>query len=53
VEGIDKAAGFYSARLLLDTELRLMGATFRTSMIWWVLLTLLAAWVLQRTRYGN
>jgi len=53
VEGIDKAAGFYSARLLLDTEFKLLGATFRTSMIWWLVLTLIAAWVLQRTRYGN
>lgn len=53
VEGIDKAIGFYSARLLLDNEFKLLGATFRTSMIWWVVLTLLAAWVLQRTRFGN
>jgi len=53
VEGIDRAAGFYSARLVLDTEFKLLGATFRTSMIWWAALTLVAAWVLQRTRFGN
>lgn len=53
VEGIDKAAGFYMARLLLDTEFKLLGATFRTSTIWWIMLTLIAAWVLQRTRFGN
>jgi simple sugar transport system permease protein len=53
VEGIDKVAGFYTARLLLDIEFKLLGATFRTSMIWWVVLTLIATWVLNRTRYGN
>jgi simple sugar transport system permease protein len=53
VEGIDKAAGFYTARLVLDTEFKLLGATFRTSTIWWIVLTLIAAWVLQRTKFGN
>jgi simple sugar transport system permease protein len=53
VEGIDKAASFYAARLVLDTEFKFLGATFRTSMIWWIALTLIAAWVLQRTKFGN
>ena len=53
VEGIDKAAGFYGARLVLDTEFKFLGAGFRTSMIWWIALTLIAAWVLQRTKFGN
>ncbi len=53
VEGIDKATGFMQARLVFDTEFQFMGATFRTSMIWWIVLTLLAAYILQRTRFGN
>jgi simple sugar transport system permease protein len=53
VEGIDKAAGFYAARLVLDTEFKFLGAGFRTSTIWWIVLTLIAAWVLQRTKFGN
>ncbi len=53
VEGIDKATSFYAARLVFDTEFKFIGATFRTSMIWWVVLTLIAAWVLQRTKFGN
>ncbi len=53
VAGIDAVAGFDSARLVLDTEYPFLGAVFRTSMLWWVLLTLLATWVLMRTRYGN
>ncbi len=53
VEGIDKTAGFYTARLLLDNEFQILGATFRTSTIWWIVLTLIGAWILQRTRVGN
>ena len=53
VEGIDKAAGFYGARLILDAEFKLLGAGFRISTIWWIALTLIAAWVLQRTKFGN
>lgn len=53
VEGVDHATDFYAARLLFDTEFPALGTTFRTSTIWWILLTLLAAWVLQRTRFGN
>ncbi len=53
VEGIDQAAGFYTARFLLDNEFQILGATFRTSTIWWIVLTLIGAWVLQRTRFGN
>ncbi len=53
VEGIDRAADFYTARLALDFEFPLLDTTFRTSMLWWFALTLIAAWVLQRTRFGN
>ncbi len=53
VEGIDKAGGFDLARLFFDTPFQFLGATFRTSMFWWLGLTLVAAWILQRTRFGN
>ncbi len=53
VEGIDHATDFYSARLVLDTEFQFLDTTFRSSMLWWFLVTLIAAWVLQRTRFGN
>ncbi len=53
VEGIDHAADFFTARLVLDTEFPFLGTTFRTSMLWWFALTLIAAWILQRTRFGN
>lgn len=53
VEGIDRARDFMTARLVLDTEFSVLDTTFRTSMIWWFAVTLIAAWILQRTRYGN
>lgn len=53
VSGIDQAAGFYQARALLDMEFQLLGTTLRTSTLWWIVLALLATWILQRTRYGN
>ncbi len=53
VEGIDKAADFYAARLIFDTDFKFMGATFYTSLFWWIGLMLIAVWILQRTRFGN
>jgi simple sugar transport system permease protein len=53
VSGIDKAAGFDSARAFFNTELPLFGTVFWTSAIWWILITLLATWVLRRTKYGS
>jgi simple sugar transport system permease protein len=53
VSGIDQAAGFDSARLVFDTAYQFLGATFRTSMIWWILLTVIATRILMRTKYGN
>lgn len=53
VEGIDHASNFLTARLVLDQEFQVLGATFRGSLLWWIALTIIAAWVLQRTRAGN
>ncbi len=53
VEGIDHAASFDAARALLDYQVTVLGATFRASTLWWLVITLIAAWVLQRTRFGN
>lgn len=53
VAGIDAAPGFGAARLLFNTEFQLLGAEFRTVTIWWIVLTIIASWILLRTRYGN
>jgi simple sugar transport system permease protein len=53
VAGIDEAPGFESARLLFNTEFSLLGAEFRTVTIWWIVITIVASWILLRTKYGN
>lgn len=53
VSNIDQAAGFMQARSFFDLEFNLLGTQFRTSTLWWIVIALIAAWILQRTRYGN
>lgn len=53
ISGIDDAPGFYAARALLNGEMSFLGVEFRTSLIWWILLTALATWILLRTKYGS
>ncbi|MGA2973879.1 MAG: ABC transporter permease [Spirochaetia bacterium] len=53
VSNIDQAIGFMSARNIFDLEFNLLGTQFRTSTIWWIVIAVIATWVLQRTRYGN
>ena len=53
VAGIDAAPGFEAARLLFNTEFSLFGAEFRTVTIWWIVITIVASWILLRTKYGN
>jgi simple sugar transport system permease protein len=53
VAGIDAAPGFEAGRLFFNTEFDLLGAEFRTVTIWWIVVTIIASWVLLRTKYGN
>jgi len=53
VAGIDAAPGFEAGRLLFNTEFQLFGAEFRTVTLWWIAITLVASWVLLRTKFGN
>lgn len=53
VAGIDEVSGFDAARLVFNTEFSLLGSEFRTSIIWWIVITALATWILLRTKYGS
>lgn len=53
VAGIDTIPGFDLARTLFDTEFQFAGATFRTSLIWWIVIALIASWILLRTKVGS
>jgi simple sugar transport system permease protein len=52
VAGIDKADGFDSARKLLSTSFW-SPYNFRITLLWWLAITVLATWILTRTKAGN
>jgi simple sugar transport system permease protein len=51
--GIASAAGYGSAEWVFASRLEVAGVEFRVAVVWWVLFTALATWVLLRTRFGN
>lgn len=53
VSGIDDAPGFFAARAFFNTGITVFGTEFRSSIIWWILITILASWILLRTKYGS
>ncbi len=53
VSDIDDAPGFSLARTIFNTEVSILGETFRTSLFWWIGVTALATWILMRTQAGN
>jgi len=53
VSSIDTAAGFESAQNFFNSEFKFMDATFRTTIIWWIIIAVVATWILLRTHYGS
>ncbi|MCZ2838240.1 ABC transporter permease [Modestobacter sp. VKM Ac-2985] len=53
VRGLADAPGYHSAELVLASTVEVFGQPFRIAVLWWLLVTALAAWVLLRTRFGN
>ncbi|HEY0498286.1 MAG TPA: ABC transporter permease [Kutzneria sp.] len=53
VSGIATAPGYASAGYLFASTFTVAGVPFPISIVWWVLVTAIAAWVLARTRFGN
>jgi len=53
VGGIDKTEGFELARALFNTGIDVFGVEFRSAIIWWVLIAIIATWILLRTKYGS
>jgi simple sugar transport system permease protein len=52
INGIDSASGFDSARPFFASTLW-SPYDFKVNIIWWIGLTLVGAWLLARTRFGN
>ncbi|OLF09507.1 ribose ABC transporter permease [Actinophytocola xinjiangensis] len=53
VSGIRAAEGYESAGFVFASWLTIDGTSFQISILWWLGVTGLAAWVLVRTRFGN
>jgi simple sugar transport system permease protein len=53
IEGLDAASGWNSAVAVFGSTVQLGEGRFRVSLLWWLAVTALAAWVLWRTRFGN
>jgi simple sugar transport system permease protein len=51
IEDIDSASGFASARKLFAGDLTQYD--YKVKVLWWIGLTLVGAWVLAKTRFGN
>jgi simple sugar transport system permease protein len=53
VGGIDKVAGFESARAIFNTGITLFGVEWRSSIIWWIAITIIGSLILLQTKYGS
>ncbi len=53
VSGIREASGYESAGGLLASKISVFGTGIQISVVWWLLITVLASFVLLRSRFGN
>ncbi len=53
VGGIDQVPGYGAAEWIFASKISIAGAEFRIAVLWWLLFTALATWVLLHTRFGN
>jgi simple sugar transport system permease protein len=53
VAGIGDVPGYATAEWIFASKLAIGGTEFRVAILWWLLVTALATWVLLRTRFGN
>ncbi|WP_083602827.1 ABC transporter permease [Bowdeniella nasicola] len=53
LQGIDQIPGFYAVRQIFGSTLMLGPFAIKAPVIWFVVATIAATWVLQRTRGGN
>ncbi|MFG1947005.1 ABC transporter permease [Nonomuraea sp. NPDC048826] len=53
VSGLRSASGYDSAHTVFAGTIQLGGSSFRVAILWWLLVTAVATWVLMRSRQGN
>lgn len=52
VADVDEGSGFESARAVFAAEIW-QPYGFKMAVVWWILITILATWLLTRTKFGN
>ena len=53
VSGTDLAPGYKDAYKLFAAQFDIGGNGFQISLVWWIVITIAATWMLTRTRFGN
>lgn len=53
VGGLKTLPGYDSAHQIFSSKIMLFGTNFAVSIVWWLVLTAVATWVLLHTRFGN
>lgn len=53
VGGVSTAPGYDGAEAVFASSVSIAGTEFRITILWWIVLTALATYVLLRTRFGN
>src|SRR5207244_1915355 len=53
VSGMRATHGYASAGSLFASTMDIAGRSFHVSILWWLVITAIAAWVLLRTKFGN
>jgi len=53
IQGMTEVSGYESAKSIFGSTLNLGGMDIKISIVWWIVVTAVASWVLLRTRTGN
>lgn len=53
IGSLDDVPGYTLLRTIFGTDINLFGTGFAISIVWWILFTIVATWVLLRTPVGN
>jgi simple sugar transport system permease protein len=53
IGGLDKIAGYDTAKAVFASTVSIGGANFAISIVWWLLIAAIATWILLRTPFGN
>jgi simple sugar transport system permease protein len=53
VSNTEAAPNFDQAAAIFASKIQFAGASFQISILWWIFFTLLATWILTRTKFGN